>query len=311
MFNVGKSGKNLQSSPSTPQNCPHTNYSRQRSIAIKPRFKSSVKFKKINCCFSDKKQLVDFAVVKELDEETNLYYYGARYLDPRTSRWIAGDPAIWQGDYIPVAPTNDEARKHNQNLPGMGGIFNIVNMHTYHYAGNNPVKYVDPDGRQSIALPVPWSISIPRGIIRPWASIIDPLPIIVSPSIGDSTPNNTPTTISPEGIDWNDPPSGPSDLGPEWGRVPGSERAPPEHRNQFRHRETGRIIRWDENGRHWHRINPNSRSRRDAYLDKYGNPVSKDSPAGHIKPRNVFQRFFDSIFTPPQRHRQEQDNSMT
>jgi len=130
----------------TPQNRPHTNYSRQRSINKNPRFKSSVKFKKNACRFSDKKQLVDFAVVKELDEETNLYYYGARYLDPRTSRWIAGDPAIWQGDYIPVAPVNDEARKHNQNLPGMGGIFNIVNMHAYHYAGNNPVKYVDPTG---------------------------------------------------------------------------------------------------------------------------------------------------------------------
>jgi len=134
------------------QNSSHTNYSRQRSISIKPRFNSSVKFKKIDCRFSDKKHPVDFAVVKELDEETNLCYYGARYLDPRTSRWIAGDPAIWQGDYIPVAPTNDEARKHNQNLPGMGGIFNIVNMHAYHYAGNNPVKYVDPDGRDIILL---------------------------------------------------------------------------------------------------------------------------------------------------------------
>jgi LysM repeat protein len=29
----------------------------------------------------------------------------------------------------------------------MGGIFNLVNLHVYHYAGNNPVKYVDPDGR--------------------------------------------------------------------------------------------------------------------------------------------------------------------
>jgi len=137
-------------SHSSLQNRPHTNYSRQRSIAIKPRFKSSVKFKKINCLFYDKKQLVDLAVVKELDEETNLYYYGARYLDPRTSRWLTGDPAIWQGDYIPVAPINDDARKHNQNLPGMGGVFNTVNMHAYHYAGNNPVKYVDPDGRDSV-----------------------------------------------------------------------------------------------------------------------------------------------------------------
>lgn len=54
---------------------------------------------------------------------------------------------IEKGDYIPGAPVNDEARKRNGNLPGQGGIFNYVNMHVYHYAGNNPVKYVDPDGK--------------------------------------------------------------------------------------------------------------------------------------------------------------------
>jgi hypothetical protein len=51
------------------------------------------------------------------------------------------------GDYLPSAPVDDEARKRNGNLPGQGGVFNYVNLHVYHYAGNNPVKYVDPDGR--------------------------------------------------------------------------------------------------------------------------------------------------------------------
>nr|WP_305879933.1 MULTISPECIES: RHS repeat-associated core domain-containing protein [unclassified Treponema] len=87
---------------------------------------------------------------KELDEETGLYYYGARYLDPKYSRWLSGDPAL--NEYIPKAPIDDEAQKHNENLPGMGGVFNVVNLHVYHYAGNNPVKYIDPDGRDIILL---------------------------------------------------------------------------------------------------------------------------------------------------------------
>ncbi|MDR2210973.1 MAG: hypothetical protein LBO65_05825 [Spirochaetaceae bacterium] len=51
------------------------------------------------------------------------------------------------GEYVPQAPINKDAKKHNQNLPGMGGVYNYINLHMYHYAGNNPVKLTDPTGR--------------------------------------------------------------------------------------------------------------------------------------------------------------------
>ncbi|MBQ3945683.1 MAG: RHS repeat-associated core domain-containing protein, partial [Alphaproteobacteria bacterium] len=59
---------------------------------------------------------------KELDEETGLYYYGARYLDPAIALWLSTDPL--QGKY-----------------PGMS---------PYNYCAGNPVKLVDPDGREWI-----------------------------------------------------------------------------------------------------------------------------------------------------------------
>lgn len=55
---------------------------------------------------------------KELDEETGLYYYGSRYMDPKTSLWLSID-------------------RYTEKYPGFSG---------YSYCLNNPVIVTDPTG---------------------------------------------------------------------------------------------------------------------------------------------------------------------
>ena len=59
---------------------------------------------------------------KELDEETGLYYYGARYYDPRTSLWLSTDPMELK----------------------------YPNVSTYAYCLNNPIKHFDYEGGEPI-----------------------------------------------------------------------------------------------------------------------------------------------------------------
>ncbi|HZJ67916.1 MAG TPA: toxin TcdB middle/N-terminal domain-containing protein [Kofleriaceae bacterium] len=71
---------------------------------------------------------------KELDEETQLYYYGARYYDPRTSVWQSTDPMLAQYLIAGSAGPN-------------GGVYYPQNLAAYSYGFHNPLRYRDPDGR--------------------------------------------------------------------------------------------------------------------------------------------------------------------
>ena len=57
---------------------------------------------------------------KELDLETGLYYYGARYMEPNSSVWLGVDPLAEK--YLGISP--------------------------YCYTLGNPIMFVDPDGRE-------------------------------------------------------------------------------------------------------------------------------------------------------------------
>ena len=77
---------------------------------------------------------------KELDVNTGLYYYGARYYDPKYSLWISVDPLA---DFNPHM--NDEhyiEGEHNH------GVYNDRNLNSYSYCYQNPVMLLDPNGKQ-------------------------------------------------------------------------------------------------------------------------------------------------------------------
>ena len=78
---------------------------------------------------------------KELDSETNLTYFGARYLDMKTSLWLNTDPL---SGYNPI-------KEHEHYIDGQhnGGVFNPMNLNTYGYTYQNPIRYIDPNGKQA------------------------------------------------------------------------------------------------------------------------------------------------------------------
>jgi RHS repeat-associated protein len=85
---------------------------------------------------------------KEFDEETGLYYFGARYYDPKKARWESTDPMLL--DYI---PSRNDGHHSERMLPGHGGVFAPPTLSTYGFSHFNPATYRDPTGKFVIKIP--------------------------------------------------------------------------------------------------------------------------------------------------------------
>ncbi|MBI5414373.1 hypothetical protein HZA38_02555 [Candidatus Peregrinibacteria bacterium] len=117
---------------------------------------------------------------QELDPETNLYYYGARYYNPKLGQFASPDP--WEGD-----------------------LRDPQSLNKYSYVRNNPMKYVDPNGQffgLPLSLPFSWfadisipeisipevSIPVPGEVFIPFAPAIPSAPTMPLAPIAPAPP---------------------------------------------------------------------------------------------------------------------------
>jgi RHS repeat-associated protein len=77
-------------------------------------------------------------VGKEMDKETGLYYFGARYMEPMIGRFVSPDP---------VGAVDPNTGKINQII-----IHDPQRINSYVYGLNNPHKYIDADGEEAVAI---------------------------------------------------------------------------------------------------------------------------------------------------------------
>ena len=78
---------------------------------------------------------------KNLDDESGLYYFGARYYDPEIGRFITKDP-------------------------DGGDVTDPQSLNPYGYVKNNPLNLVDPDGEYALA-PAVVLVGTPQG----WVAV--------------------------------------------------------------------------------------------------------------------------------------------
>ena len=112
---------------------------------------------------------------KELDDETGLNYYGARYYDAKIGRFVSIDP--WEGN-----------------------LTDPQSLNKYSYTLNNPLKFNDPTGKNpALVLVPPAAELIMAGTIAAYLALKtviqnateNSLGPVSTPAYTETSPNNT------------------------------------------------------------------------------------------------------------------------
>lgn len=81
---------------------------------------------------------------KEWDEESRMYYFGARYYDPQVGVWLTPDPLRGEAN-VPLT-LHPYFRLGYMSPSEMNNVNDPMSLHRYLYVQNNPINKIDVNG---------------------------------------------------------------------------------------------------------------------------------------------------------------------
>lgn len=234
---------------------------------------------------------------KHYDPETNLVYFGTRYYNPSLRQWISPDAIENPLRKTPYQYCLSNSFSYfdpdgNFDVPILSLSWGTGMAITSSLWGPYALVAVECYAPKILVSTNQWMDNKTIAKRRPKASAYDNTKNLYD-KYANYIPLNKLTLTSRKkegGIDPTLPKDPFNDK--NWEDISHPKEKSKGH-HTFKDKKTGKIIRLDEANpvehghkayNHYHIINPNSKGKRDKYLDPAGNPVAKGSNASHIYP---------------------------